>query len=107
MLRHHPQSTADDERRLVVVRSSVSPNNVISMNIRNVLFGLASVVLGILALLGSGVFASHNSQESDRSESPTTVQFDQTDVASARESSRSTTRRESAKRHVDPIFRMP
>ncbi|MFA9416683.1 hypothetical protein [Natrinema sp. HArc-T2] len=77
------------------------------MNIRKILFGIASVVLGVLALLGSGVFASHNSQESDRSESPTTVQFDQTDVASGRDSSQATTRRESAKRHVDPIFRLP
>ena len=77
------------------------------MNVYKALFGIASVVLGVLALLGFGVFSSHTSQEADGPETSTTVQFDQTDVVSARDSSRATTRRESAKRHVDPIFRQP
>ncbi|TMT86897.1 hypothetical protein E2L06_09880 [Haloterrigena sp. H1] len=77
------------------------------MNVYKALFGIASVALGLLALLGSGVFASRDHQESDESETPATVQFDQNDVASTRDSSQSRTRRESAKHHVDPIFRTP
>ena len=79
------------------------------MNGYKILFGIASVVLGILALFGSSVFASRDRHESEaeRSETPTTVRFNQNDVASACDSSQSTTRRESAKHHIDPIFRTP
>ncbi|MFD1564309.1 hypothetical protein ACFR99_12195 [Haloarchaeobius amylolyticus] len=80
------------------------------MNVYKALFGIASVALGVLALLGSGVFSSRGHQDpdrSDQSETHATVQFDQNDVTSTRESSRSTTRREAAKRHVDPIFQTP
>ena len=91
----------------MVALSSVYSPSVMPMNVYKALFGIASVVLGVLALLGSSVFSSHTSQAADGPETSTAVQFDQTDVVSARDSSRSTTRRESAKRHVDPIFRMP
>jgi len=80
------------------------------MNVYKALFGIASVALGVLALLGSGVFSARDRQdsaESAHSETAATVQFDHDDATTTREPSRSRTRRESAKRHVDPIFRTP
>ncbi|ELZ21226.1 hypothetical protein [Natrinema limicola] len=84
------------------------------MNVYKALFGITSVALGVLALLGSGVFSARDRQESAESahesahsETVATVQFDHDDATTTREPSRSRTHRESAKRHVDPIFRTP
>ena len=80
------------------------------MNVFKALFGIASIAVGVLALLASGVVAARDRQQSDgsvQSETAATVQFDHDDAISTREPSRSRTRRESAKRHVDPIFRTP
>ncbi len=80
------------------------------MNVYKALFGIASVALGVFALLGAGVFSARDRQESAESAQPetaTTVQFDHEDATPTRETSRSRTRRESVKRHVDPVFRTP
>ena len=72
-----------------------------------------SAGIGAVALLGSSVVASSDRHESseadeaDQSETATTVQFEQSDGDSSRGRSQSTTRRESIKRNVDPIFRTP
>jgi len=69
-----------------------------------------SAGVGAVALLGTSVVGSsdrHEADEADQSETATTVQFEHSGVGSRRDRSRSTTRRESIKRTVDPIFRTP
>ena len=79
------------------------------MSVLKALFGIASVTLGVLALFASGVIGTHDRQQSDTAQAKTRapVQCNHNDGASTRGASRSRTYRESARRHVDPIFNAP